>query len=430
MAVRIKKPIHKIKKHVAKHAQAVKKHTKDHFIPHAGNRHHPHVLRHHVLFGYTAILLLLKALTIGAAVTFPKVSINAIAITPANVLALTNQARAALNLQPLELNSKLASSAQAKAADMLKNQYFDHTSPDGLTPWYWIKSAGYRYLKSAENLAVHYTTAEGLQNSWMASPSHKKNILNPVFTESGVGIAYGFFEGVETTFVVQHFGQPVPVEEFVIPEIQPSSEKIDQTPPAANTSTQPEVVAKTLPTDNPPPPLQPTESLPVQTAATKPLPDPGIKNNQPATLPAPPTHTGQVAIADQAQINTTTPPEPIEEPAQIPVASITENPKATSSVLGALDQDTNQPKLIWAGSDAMPQYVFALNQPKAPQEKLFGLFTSEDVKNITGMFYVFFLVFLTLSLMLSIFIKFHIQNIKAISHTLGVIGLIIFLILT
>ncbi len=424
--------IKSIKKHVARHTKTVKKHTKDHFIPHAGNKHHPHVLRHHVLFGYTAILLLLKALTIGAAVTFPKVGINAVAITPASILALTNQARATLNLQPLELNSRLASSAQAKAIDMLENQYFEHTSPDGLTPWYWIKSTGYRYLKSAENLAVHYTTAESVQNSWMASSNHKKNILNPVFTESGVGIANGFFEGVETTFVVQHFGQPVPVEEFVIPETESISEKTDQVPPAVNTSTQPVIVAETPPIEQQPQPAQPTEPPPNKTATIKPLSEREIENPKPKTTPPLPAHANQVPIGNQPQIEIAVFQEDLltEDPVQIQALTTPENAGATSSILGPLDQDTNQPKLIWVGFDAMPQYVFGLNRPNLPQEKIFGLFSSDDIKNMTGMFYIFFLIFLTLSLMLSIFIKFHSQNIRAISHALGVIGLIIFLILT
>lgn len=429
MAVRIKKQLHQIQKHVAQHAKTVKKHAKDHFIPHAGNKHHPHVLRHHVLFGYTAILLLLKALTIGAAVTFPKVGINAIAITPANVLALTNQARSALNLQPLELNPKLASSAQAKAVDMLKKQYFDHTSPDGLTPWYWIKSTGYRYLKSAENLAVHYTTAESVQNSWMASPGHQKNILNPVFTESGVGIAYGFFEGVETTFVVQHFGQPV--EDFIIPEIQPATETPEPPPIPMDTANQPVTNTETLPAQQPSPPLQPAESEANLPIVSQPGTEQIINSREPVKIPPLPTHANQVP-PEVLPVKNTAPAEDLLPVVPTPTQEYqTPEPlKATSSVLGTLDQDNDQPKLIWVGAEAMPQYVFGLYQPRVPQEKLFGLFSSNDIKNMAGMLYIFFLIFLTFSLMLSVFIKFHIQNIKAISHTLGVIGLIIFLILT
>jgi hypothetical protein len=186
----------------------IKDHAKDHFIPHEGNNHHPHVLRHHVLFGYSLILILLKFIVLTATVSLPSASIFASAITQSNILSLVNTTRLNAGLNQLTTNSLLQQAAQAKAEDMLKNQYFAHTSPSGLSPWYWIKRAGYVYHYSAENLAVHYTQSEDVQQGWMTSPSHRANILSDKYKETGIGIASGDFEGAPSTFVVQMFGTP------------------------------------------------------------------------------------------------------------------------------------------------------------------------------------------------------------------------------
>jgi hypothetical protein len=43
-------------------------------------------------------------------------------------------------------------------------------------------------------------------NAWVASPSHYKNLVEPKFTDIGVGMAEGMYEDQPTLFVVQHFG--------------------------------------------------------------------------------------------------------------------------------------------------------------------------------------------------------------------------------
>lgn len=187
----------------------VRDHLRDHFVPHAGNNHHPHILKHRVLFGYTVILVLLKVLVILGPIALPSSSLYSSAITPANIIDLTNQARQNLSLGPLKINERLVQAAQAKAADMLKASYFAHTSPAGRTPWDWIRDAGYKYAHAGENLAVHFHTAEDVQAGWMASPSHRANIVRSEYAEIGVGAATGSFEGVTATFVVQMFGAPV-----------------------------------------------------------------------------------------------------------------------------------------------------------------------------------------------------------------------------
>ena len=60
--------------------------------------------------------------------------------------------------------------------DMAEKSYFAHTSPEGLTPWYWITLAGYRFSLAGENLAIDFTESEDVENAWMNSPAHRASI--------------------------------------------------------------------------------------------------------------------------------------------------------------------------------------------------------------------------------------------------------------
>lgn len=140
-----------------------------------------------------------------------------LAISPASakelssqeVVNLVNKARQSAGIPILAENSLLEQAAQAKALDMLKNDYFAHTSPQGATPWSWLEKSGYTYKYAGENLAMNYKTAESQQKAWMNSATHKKNILNSLYTETGVAVAKGKLDGDEITLTVELFGTPL-----------------------------------------------------------------------------------------------------------------------------------------------------------------------------------------------------------------------------
>jgi uncharacterized protein YkwD len=125
-----------------------------------------------------------------------------------NVIKYVNEAREKENLPDLKISSKLTDVAMAKVNDMVVHKYFAHTSPDGLTPWYWFEKVGYAYKYAGENLAINYTSAEEEQTAWMNSPTHRKNIMNVNYTEIGVAIAAGEVNGVLGIIAVQEFGTP------------------------------------------------------------------------------------------------------------------------------------------------------------------------------------------------------------------------------
>ncbi len=131
------------------------------------------------------------------------------AVVPAEIIALTNTERANNNVGALQDNALLDQAAQAKADDMAAKGYFAHIGPDGKTPWQWISGAGYQYQYAGENLAVRFIDSADVVNAWMASPSHRANMIKPVYTEIGVGVAQGMFEGESATYVVQYFASPL-----------------------------------------------------------------------------------------------------------------------------------------------------------------------------------------------------------------------------
>ena len=133
-------------------------------------------------------------------------------ITPAKMLSLTNQSRERNKLPDLIVNQKLVSAAKAKIDDMFKYQYFDHNSPSGVTPWDWIKAAGYNYRYAGENLAIDFVTAESAHKALMASSSHRENILNQNYTEIGISVKRNIFEGSKSVIIVMEFGTPLTTE--------------------------------------------------------------------------------------------------------------------------------------------------------------------------------------------------------------------------
>jgi hypothetical protein len=127
-------------------------------------------------------------------------------ITVSKVIDLVNKARIGQGLLALPENETLDKIAQNKLEDMIKNNYFAHTSPKGVTPWSWYEKESYDYKYAGENLAINFLTAENQQKAWMDSPTHKKNILNPLFQEMGVAVGAGEINNQMAIITVQEFG--------------------------------------------------------------------------------------------------------------------------------------------------------------------------------------------------------------------------------
>lgn len=195
-------------------------HLLDHIIPHHRNHYQPHLLHHRTLTLVSVLLVTVKIVALSWLSMGAVQPASSAAITQESVLTLTNQSRKESGVKAVGYSLALERAAQDKANDMLTKQYFAHNSPDGKTPWDFIKKHGYQYLSAGENLAVHFFDDHSLQEAWMNSPGHRANILNGNFEEMGVGIARGFFENHDTTFVVEMFG--LPAEQPIAMQNQPT----------------------------------------------------------------------------------------------------------------------------------------------------------------------------------------------------------------
>ncbi|WP_331618263.1 SafA/ExsA family spore coat assembly protein [Serpentinicella sp. ANB-PHB4] len=107
------------------------------------------------------------------------------------VVRLVNIERSKHGLNPMKENWELSRVARYKSNDMRDRGYFSHTSPTYGSPFNMMKNFGIRYTAAGENIARGQRSAQAVMNGWMNSPGHRKNILNPNFTEIGVGYASG-----------------------------------------------------------------------------------------------------------------------------------------------------------------------------------------------------------------------------------------------
>ncbi|KOX35769.1 MULTISPECIES: CAP domain-containing protein [unclassified Streptomyces] len=108
----------------------------------------------------------------------------------AEVLRLVNAERATVGCTPVDADARLASLAGAFSADMAARGFFDHTDPDGATPWTRAQKAGVSTL-AGENIARGQADAAAVMKSWMNSDGHRANILNCDFKTMGVGVYFG-----------------------------------------------------------------------------------------------------------------------------------------------------------------------------------------------------------------------------------------------
>ena len=111
----------------------------------------------------------------------------------AEVVRLVNIERKKAGLPELRHNWELSRVARYKSEDMKDKGYFAHNSPTYGTPFQMMKSFGISYRTAGENIARGQITPEAVVNAWMNSSGHRANILNPSFTEIGVGYASGHY---------------------------------------------------------------------------------------------------------------------------------------------------------------------------------------------------------------------------------------------
>lgn len=186
----------------------MKKVFKDYFIPHEGNEHKPHFFGWENTIFILCVALFLEILfLVNIFWVLPRTHYAA-SILPGVMINLTNRERVENGGQALQTNATLARAAQMKAEDMARRGYFSHEGPSGELPWEWFERVSYDFVHAGENLAINFVDSEDVVEAWMRSETHKRNIVNGSFTEIGIGVAKGKYQGRDAVFVVQFFGTP------------------------------------------------------------------------------------------------------------------------------------------------------------------------------------------------------------------------------
>jgi len=178
-------------------------------LPSESNNYKSKFLQSDILLYCVVLLLFLKITAVLVSINIPQ-NVFFADITKSTLENFVNQTRQSIGLQPLTESQKLDQAAQLKADNMQQDQYFDHVSPTGITPWAWFVKAGYVYKYAGENLAIGFYDSQEVYDAWLNSPSHKANITNPNYTEVGTAVLKGFGPN-NAIVVVQEFASPAPV---------------------------------------------------------------------------------------------------------------------------------------------------------------------------------------------------------------------------
>ena len=175
----------------------------------------------------------------------------------------------------------------------MDRDYFAHVDPDGNYVWPKIIAAGYSpYKILGENLAIDFSTAEGMVKAWIDSPSHRDNLLHSDFVDQGLAAVFGDYQGRYTNTTASLFGalagSPAPSEPK--PEV-----KGEPTPPPPAPAPEPEPEPEPAPKPQP----EPEPVTPVVTPSSTPATTPPVstENEKPLLQDRAPRDVGSLPVA-------------------------------------------------------------------------------------------------------------------------------------
>lgn len=125
----------------------------------------------------------------------------------AELLRVINRVRAQHGIRPLRVDLRLEAAARAKSRSMLRTGTFAHGNFQRRLSNFRARGPYF-----GENLAWgvgHHGSAPGVVQMWLASPSHRANLLRRTFRRVGLGVLVGTFRGYGgTTVVTANFAGP------------------------------------------------------------------------------------------------------------------------------------------------------------------------------------------------------------------------------
>lgn len=190
------------------------------FIPHKDTHKKAHLISWEGLVIYILIFILLQVSFSIISYTNPGVLGISASIDQKKLIELTNKEREKQGLLPVSENEALDKAAQMKAQNMFSENYWAHFAPSGKTPWDFILGTGYRFTYAGENLAKNFYNSDNVVEAWMASPTHKENLLNSKYKDIGIAVVDGVLNGQKTTLIVQMFGTTESLAAKAVFEVQ------------------------------------------------------------------------------------------------------------------------------------------------------------------------------------------------------------------
>jgi uncharacterized protein YkwD len=100
-----------------------------------------------------------------------------------------NQVRRRAGLPLLLVDRRLVEAARSHTVDMARRDGLGHDGSDGRQVQHRAEARGYDWLLIAENVASGQPTVADVMGSWMDSPGHRRNILNPAARHIGAASA-------------------------------------------------------------------------------------------------------------------------------------------------------------------------------------------------------------------------------------------------
>ena len=218
----------------------------------------------------------------------------------ADLVAMTNRARASAGLKALKVDSTLHSVARWRSKDMIDRNYFSHSIPGYGKVWDKLNAIGYCYNVAGENIGWNNypddSATAAIQSAFMGSPGHRANIMGKTWDVIGIG-AYKGSSGKKMWTVL-------------------FADKCGSTAPKPTPKPRPKPTARPAPRPTPKPapkatPRPTAKAAPVATPGLTPAPTPELGPD--ATSPGDNLIFPAPAASDAAPSEpTSTPPDDLE----------------------------------------------------------------------------------------------------------------------
>ncbi len=248
------------------------------------------------------------------------------AASESDLVALTNQARAAAGLRALRVDATLHDVARWRSKDMIDNDYFSHSIPGVGNVFDVLDQRGYCYNLAGENIGWNtYPDGEdtaAIQSMFMNSPGHRANILGKDWDVIGVGAYSG--DGNKKMWTVLFADKCGGAAPTATPKPTPRPTPKPTPKPTAKPTPRPTPTAIPQPTRTPAPTVRPTRT-PVPTV--RPTPHPTPKATPRPT--SPPTPLATPTPGPSAAPTPTASPTPTPEPTPWPTPSPPPTPEPT-----------------------------------------------------------------------------------------------------